>query len=205
MQVLFPKAWAYFKTKQNVLEERNIVGGSMIDRQWYQYGRSQSLTKFTGNKIILPILSLEPRYAYDDQNIVVTGGGNGPYYLVSPKSGDNTDLLFVLTLLCHPLSEAMIRMRTSVFKGGYYSHGKQYIEYLPIPKHSTTDKKEIAELALKAISLKETIGRAKVPQQKISGERSLKQVRKVIEDRISTLFGLSEEEICIIRDIPVPT
>ena len=72
----FPKCWAYLNARRSDLVDRNIIGGATAERQWYQFGRSQSLTKFNTPKIILPALSLEPRYAYDDANVVVTGGGN---------------------------------------------------------------------------------------------------------------------------------
>ena len=101
---------------------------------FYQFGRSQSLTKFDSPKIILPILSLNARYAYDDNDIVVTGGGNGPYYMIRPRPGVDETNYFLLAVLHHPLSEAMVRTHTSPFRGGYYSHGKQFIEHLPIPQ-----------------------------------------------------------------------
>ncbi len=75
----FPLCLAYLTARQADLQRRNIVGGTAATRQFYQFGRSQSLTKFDSPKIILPILSREARYAYDDTNIMMTGGGNGPY------------------------------------------------------------------------------------------------------------------------------
>ena len=84
MKRTYPGALAYLAACKEDLDKRSVTGGSESDRQFYQFGRSQSLNKFNSPKIILPALSLEPRYAYDDKNIVVTGGGNGPYYLVRP-------------------------------------------------------------------------------------------------------------------------
>ena len=62
----FPLCMAYLTARQAELERRNIVGGTAATRQFYQFGRSQSLTKFDSPKIILPILSREARYAYDN-------------------------------------------------------------------------------------------------------------------------------------------
>lgn len=204
MREQFPLAWSYLNTNKSELEKRNIVGGSRSERQWYQFGRSQSLTKFTGTKIILPILSLEPRYAFDDQNIVVTGGGNGPYYLVSPRSEDDADLYFLMAVLCHPVSESMVRSRTSVFRGGYYSHGKQYIENLPVPPHSLEEKTEIADLVSKAIEVGGDIELAMIPQEKTKLERVFNQLIKQIEEHVTALYGLSNEELIAIKDVPIP-
>ena len=57
----------------------------------------------------------------------MTGGGNGPYYMIRPRPGVDETNYFLLAVLHHPLSEAMVRTRTSPFRAGYYSHGKQFI------------------------------------------------------------------------------
>ena len=126
--------------------ERGGGSGAAADRQWYQYGRSQSLTKFNTPKIILPVLSTEPRYSYDDMNTIFTGGGNGPYYMVRPRPGASVSNHYLLAVLNHPLSEAFIRKNTSTFRGGYYSHGKQFIESLPVPLPPDAERIVIEEL-----------------------------------------------------------
>src|SRR6202022_1942796 len=138
----FPGCWAYLLARQAELERRNIVGGSVGEKQFYQFGRSQSLTKFDSPKIILPILSLEARYAYDESNVLMTGGGNGPYYMIRPRADVDISNFYLLAILHHPLSEAMIRTNTSPFRSGYYSHGKQFIEYLPIPSSTAPERAE---------------------------------------------------------------
>ena len=80
MERRFPNCLAYLTARRAELERRGITGGRADERQFYQFGRSQSLTKFNSPKIVLPILSLDARYAYDDANTVATGGGNGPYW-----------------------------------------------------------------------------------------------------------------------------
>jgi len=77
MGALYPQCWAYLNARRAELEQRNITGGAKAEHQWYQYGRSQSLIKFDRPKIILPVLSREARYAYDETNTIITGGGNG--------------------------------------------------------------------------------------------------------------------------------
>ena len=150
----FPGCWAYLNARKGELEARSINGGPASERQWYQYGRSQSLTKLEGEKIILPILSLEPRYAYDDRDIFVTGGGNGPYYLIRARPEAGLSNHYLLAVLNHRLSEAFVRTNTSVFRGGYYSHGKQFIKTLPIPVPGDERKREIEALVVRRIEMR---------------------------------------------------
>ena len=200
----FPLCLAYLAARRMELERRNIVGGTAGQRQFYQFGRSQSLTKFDGPKIILPILSREARYAFDDNNIMMTGGGNGPYYLIRPVDGAPETNFFLLAVLHHPLSEAMIRTHTSAFRGGYYSHGKQFIEHLPIPSATPAQRAEIEALVGQLIGAKDSAQAARMPHQKILHERNAEVLRGQIEARISVLFDLSEADLALAAAVQGP-
>lgn len=204
MRTMYPGAWAYLLARQAELEERSVSGGPAGEQQFYQYGRSQSLTKFNSPKIILPILSTEPRYAYDDQNIVVTGGGNGPYYLVRPNQGSPYTLFYLLAVLCHPLSEAVIRTRPSIFRGGYYSHGKQFIQVLRVPDASDERKREIDDLVQRTVRINSKAVAAKTPAVRVAKEREAEALRLRIEGVMTEVYGLTEEELAIVRAVPVP-
>jgi hypothetical protein len=200
----FPGCWTYLNARRAELEDRNITGGAAADKQWYQFGRSQSLTKFNTPKIILPALSREPRYAYDDHNIVVTGGGNGPYYMVRPNPGAEASINFLLAILNHPLSEAFVRTNTSPFRGGYYSHGKQFIEGLPIPPSTTEQRAEIDMLVTEVIAENSALGVARTPHQRTLSERRIAEFRTQIINRIDALFGLTEADGGVVSAVPIP-
>jgi hypothetical protein len=205
MERRFPGCWAYLSARRAELERRNVSGGAAGERQWYQYGRSQSLTKFNTPKIILPILSIEPRYAYDDTNIVVTGGGNGPYYMVRTLEGAPVTDHYLLAVLNHPLSEAFVRTNTSPFRGGYYSHGKQFIQNLPIPVPTTAERDAVDVLVRDLIETLHAVETARTPHQRIIQERRADELRTQIENRISALFALSNADLELARAVPVPT
>jgi hypothetical protein len=204
MKKTYPGAFAFLAERRKELEKWSVTGGAAADQQFYQYGRSQSLMKFNSPKIILPALSLEPRYAFDDQDTMVTGGGNGPYYLVRPKADSGCSLFYLLAVLCHPLAEAMIRTRTSVFGGGYYSHGKQFIQTLPIPLPGTAEEKAIEDLVRSIIQVKSEADNAKLPQSRTAKQREVASLRERIESCISGVFGLTEDELRVVRAVPVP-
>ncbi len=200
----YPSAWEYLNSYKSDLEKRKISGGQISQQQWYQYGRSQSLTKFSGNKIILPALSLEPRYAIDRKNIMVTGGGNGPYYLIRPKLAVSISVEMLLAILNHPFSEAIIRTSTSVFGNGYYGHGKQFIKNLPIPYFSKETHQEIIKLVQELESLLSKMRNTHIPQQQLQLKREIATIREEVEEKISVIFGLSTEDMSAILTVPVP-
>jgi len=204
MQEEFPRALAYLTARRAELEQRNIVGGTPGTRQFYQYGRSQSLTKFNSPKIILPALSLEPRYSYDDANIVVTGGGNGPYYLLRPRGEMVLTNFYLLAVLNHPLSEAFVRSNTSSFGGGYYSHGKQFIEDLPIPIATDAERATIEALVGDLVAAQDKLTAARTPNQRERVDRQIVEFRRQLDELITHAFELSETDLEIAKAVPVP-
>jgi hypothetical protein len=201
----FPRCLAYLQARRAELEARHVSGGTAAERQFYQFGRSQSLAKFNSTKIILPALSVEPRYAYDDANIVVTGGGNGPYYLLRARAGAAVTDKYLLAVLNHPLSEAFVRTNTSPFRGGYYAHGKQFIKDLPIPLPNAKQRADIDTLVAQTMTALAEAAAARTPHDRMLAERRVVDFRARIEDSITLLFGLSAADIEIVRAVPVPS
>lgn len=200
----YPDCFAYLEARRGSLEGRSVTGGPATERQWYQYGRSQSLTKFDSEKIILPALSLGPKYAYDDANTMVTGGGNGPYYLLRPKAGEGVSLRYLLAILNHPLAESLIRTNTSVFGGGYYSHGKQFIEGIPVPIPSDAQLREIDGLVEELILALGEAAVARMPHVRVAKEREAATLRSDIEACVSSVYGLSEVDVEAVKAVPIP-
>lgn len=201
----FPHCMAYFEARRAEMEGRSFAGGSAAEHQFYRFGRSQSLVEMEEPKIIVRTLSLEARYTYDDEGIMITGGGNGPYNMVRPLPDAEESNFFLLAILNHPLSEAMVRMNTSIFRGGYYSHGKQYIRNLPVPQANVAQRIEIEQLVSEAIAANDRADRARIPHQKTLHERNASALREQIEAAVTALFGLSRADMTLIRAVPVPT
>jgi hypothetical protein len=206
MAAHYPHCWAYLNARRAALEGRNITGGAAAERQWYQYGRSQSLTKFDRPKVILPVLSLGARYAYDESNTIITGGGNGPYYMIRARDDSPVSTLYLLAVLNHPLCEAMVRTNTSVFRGGYYSHGKQFIEDLPIPVPDDEAARQAVEEQAKGVVVAfDALRTARTPHERTRHERVAKSMRAKLERQVSALFGLTEDDAAIVESVPVPS
>lgn len=194
----YPLAWAYLNSFKDVLSKRSINGSK--DPKWYQFGRSQSLTKFHhAPKLIWPVLSREPDYIYDVQNIQFTGGGNGPYY--SLISNSDYSPLYILGILTHPVIEAMVKSSASEFRGAYYSHGKQFIENLPISKIDFTNAeakklhsnvvKTVEQLIATRASFRSVYNVAK----KRVHERMYAHLFSSLVKQVNDLYGITEEDV----------
>jgi type I restriction-modification system DNA methylase subunit len=203
MQENFPQCWAYLNAHQGALEQRSIQSGT--PETWYRYGRSQSLTKFDGTpKLIWPTLSLEPRYAFDDQDIVFTGGGNGPYYGLRPLPDTDVSIHYLQAVLSHPVIEAMVRARGSAFRGDYRSHGKQFIKDLPIRHIDFANPEEkaahdrIVELARALIKLTEKAAMATVPQQRQQAAQHAQKLHQAVQKLVSDLYRLTTTDLVAV-------
>lgn len=201
----YPDCYAYLEARRKSLEGRSVTGGPATERQWYQYGRSQSLTKFDSEKIILPALSLEPKYAYDDANTIVTGGGNGPFYLLRPKAGEGVSIRYLLAILNHPLAESFIRANTSVFRRGYYSHGKQFIRVIPVPIPSEKQLKDVEDLVKELMIVIDEAEAARLEYVRVKKNREINALKREVEDYISSMYEITDEELEAIRAVPIPS
>ena len=99
---------------------------------WYQYGRTQALTAFINTpKIIVGVLSQEPMYAYDGNDMLIASGGTAGYCAVSHKAGSPYELEYVQAWLSNPYTEQYIRMSGSYFEGGFVARGTFILSSLP--------------------------------------------------------------------------
>ena len=196
----YPDCWGYLNLFKNKLEKRSINGK---DPMWYQYGRSQSLTKFHNtDKIVFPVLSQEPSYIIDETNFQFTGGGNGPYYSITSNS--DYSIYYLAGLLIHPVLEAMVKSRASEFRGEYYSHGKQFIENLPIKEIDFTDKEQknvhnniVINVKL-IIRTKQSYKSEKVYAKRRTLQRKVNRLYNNLFNQINDLYSFTQEDIdCI--------
>lgn len=220
MRDRFPRTWKYLNHFKDQLDpEQDEVGRTSVrggDEKWYQYGRRQSLTKFDGSeKLVWSTLATQTPYTYDGRGLVFTGGGNGPYYQLRPKEASKIDLpgaeqeysiFYLLALLSDPVLESMVKVRGSDFRGGYYSHGKQFIETLPIRKIDFSDEEEKQlhdETADLARSLVETLGSLEdtsLPSERRALELQTQRLRYQIADKVATLYGFTRDDYLTVTE-----
>ena len=193
----FPLTWAYLSKFKEMLLKRNI---NSKEAKWYQFGRTQSLTEFHDSpKLIWHVLSTEPTYVYDEKNLKFTGGGNGPYY--SLISNSDYSPLYILGILSHPLIEAMVKAGASEFRGAYYSHGKQFIEDLPIRQIDFANAQErkqyndIVKTVKQLIATRAKYNQTYIGAKKIVLERKFNYLNASLINQINLLYEITFDEV----------
>lgn len=200
----WPNTWRYLSAHATALKARE--GGKWNHAQWYAFGRSQNLAEMDIPKLVVQVISLAGRYAYDDTACYFTGGGNGPYYGVRWRSLDDPHSLHYLQgLLNSRLLDWLLYGISTPFRGGYWSYGKRFIERLPIHRIDFTDKTDRARhdkmvaLVEQMLKLHKEVAVAKTAHDKTLIERQVAATDKQIDKLVYELYGLTDDEIAMVE------
>lgn len=199
MKNQFPCAFEYLRRHRAALDKRNMPNRTELN--WYAFGRSQSLKRFmSGQHLVWPVLSLTSNYVYDDEMVVFTGGGNGPFYGLQMKQNTQESIFYVQAILNHWLMEFLVKSKASTFRGDYYSHGKQFITTLPIYRIDYENPAEvqkhddIVEHVRTIMSLKNQANHARNATEKTVFERSASAVNDELNALIDALYQVEAQE-----------
>ena len=110
----YPGAYQYLWDCYDLLVPRCLNAGKGRDIKnatadtWYQYGRTQALTAFVDTpKLIVRVLSKEPMYAYDKNNMLIASGGTAGYCAIAELPDSKYDLFYIQAWLNHPYTEKL--------------------------------------------------------------------------------------------------
>jgi hypothetical protein len=204
MVELYPRTWEYLKGKAKTLRDRER--GKWNHAQWYAFGRTQNLTQMDDAKLIVQVISLFGRYAYDDTGLYFTGGGNGPYYGIRWLEPDNPHSLHYLqALLSSRVLDFCLYRVSSPFRGGYWSCGKRFIEQLPIRTINFDDPADVARhdrmvaLVERMLELHKKLAAATISADKQLYRRQIEATDRQIDALVYELYGLTEDEIALVE------
>ena len=197
LQVEYPNACEYLLSIKEKLESRAFSNRSRGD-DWYRFGRSQSLGKFSGSPhLIWPVLSLGPKYVNDQSGkVMFTGGGNGPYYGMELKEETPEAIEYVQAALSYWLTEALVRSKTSVFRGDYYAHGKQFVTELPIRRIDFSNNADVAlhaRIVATVRTLNDLVSKRASSSSKSDAElytRSIAAAERNLKSDMDMLYGV---------------
>ena len=194
----YPLTLAYLEQHKEKLDKRNVPNRN--ENNWFAFGRSQSIRRFlSGQHLVWPVLSVSSNYVYDDEMVVFTGGGNGPFYGLEMKSSTQESIFYVQAILNHWLMELLVKSKASTFRGDYYSHGKQFIETLPIYRidfsnpAEVTKHREIVESVQTIMTLKQQLEVAPNVAQRAVIERSITAVNNDLNSAIDALYQVQHQ------------
>ena len=102
-------------------------------------------------------------------------------------------------ILAHPLFENMVKAGASEFRGDYYSHGKQFIENLPIKIIDPKDIDDVKYYNLIVESVEKLIVTKKQYNDaygatKIINKRKLVLLNNTLIDTVNKLYGINSDE-----------
>ncbi len=135
IQAQYPKAWRYLESVREPLSKRGSA--SMDYESWYAYWCPREIQKFASPKILTQVLARGSKMAFDSEGkYLFAGGGNAGVYGIILKDNviaeQRTDYMVMLALLNSSLLEFYLRQISSMFRGGFVSYGRRFIERLPI-------------------------------------------------------------------------
>ena len=138
MEERFPGTLEYLKAYYDRLVPKCVSDKGIRDvpnatkDTWYQYGRTQALTAFTNTpKLIVGVLSKEPMYAYDTEDMLIASGGTAGYCAISKKADSPYELEYLQAWLSNPYTEKLIEIVGSDFEGGFIARGTFVLSTLP--------------------------------------------------------------------------
>lgn len=151
MKKRYANTWEYLKSNYDRLVPKqvdDIIGKRDVpnsnEETWYQYGRTQSLTSFANlDKLIVGILSKEPMYVYDNENMLIASGGTAGYCAISKKEENPYSLDYLQAILTSPIIERFVNIIGSDFESGFVSRGTSVLSELPIIKIDFEDENDL--------------------------------------------------------------
>jgi type I restriction-modification system DNA methylase subunit len=147
---MYPGAYEYLFDHFDILVPKQIktyngvrdVPGATKDT-WYQYGRTQGITSLINTrKIIVGILSKEPMYIIDENDMIISSGGTAGYCAIKLKKTCPYDLEYIQAWLTSSVTEKVIREYGSPFEGGFVSRGTAVLKRVGIYPLDFTNKIE---------------------------------------------------------------
>ncbi|MCK4732494.1 MAG: hypothetical protein KAT65_08550, partial [Methanophagales archaeon] len=143
LQNQFPKTWQYFMHYENELKGRES-GKWKTARDWYAYGRRQNIEMFERKKITTQVLASKNSFSLDEEEkYYFVGGGNAGGYGITLKEGYGYH--YILGLLNSSVAEFYLKKISTIFRGGFYSYGRRFIEKLPIYLSQTKAEQTLAD------------------------------------------------------------
>jgi hypothetical protein len=141
LRFYYPGVYKYLMCHYDRLVPKSVSPDGIRDvpnatiKTWYQYGRTQAITAFINTpKLIVGVLSKEPMYAYDENDMLIASGGTAGYCAISAKEGSPYALEYIQAWLSNPITERIIRTYGSDFEGGFVARGTFLLPTLPFVK-----------------------------------------------------------------------
>lgn len=204
MQSSYPGTYAYLLAHYDRLVPKCVSRDGTRDvpnataDTWYQYGRTQALTAFINTpKLIVGVLSKEPMYAMDTNDILIASGGTAGYCAVSKKDGSPYTLEYIQAWLSNPITERILEIVGSDFEGGFTARGTFVLSTLPFVEldFAVEEQKGEEEKGIRIIEMNNLRGFAQLDLSQ-NGFQKLQHVKEKW-----TKYFVNAEEMSLIQEL----
>ncbi len=195
----FPKAYKYLATHRSELEERKQY------RTWYSFSAPRNLEVHNTAQILVPLLANRGLYCrlLADSSAYCLMASGGFSITVDQASGLSPN--YVLGLLNSRLLYWRLRAISNIFRGGWITCTKQYVETLPIRTINFSDPVEvkcydqIVTFVENLLSFHYLLAASHTPTEKTLLQRQIDTTDTQIDALVYELYGLTEEEIKLVE------
>ncbi|HAU37832.1 MAG TPA: restriction endonuclease subunit M [Phycisphaerales bacterium] len=195
----FPKAYSYLRGRKSELESRKQF------KAWYGYSAPRNLEVHDSAQILVPLLADKGLYCRLPQDanrycLMASGGFSITASNTIPMSPN-----YILGLLNSRLLYWRLRAISNVFRAGWITCTKQYVETLPIRKVDLGDARDraahdwIVGLVDSMLALHKQLSAADSESRKEVTQRQIDATDREIDRLVYDLYGLTEDEIAIVE------
>jgi hypothetical protein len=199
MRRLFPKAHSYLAGKGRALDSRKQA------KAWYGFSAPRNLETHDAAQILVPLLATTGSYCRlpdrADRFCLMASGGFS--ITVAEMCGLSPN--YVIGLLNSRLLFWRLQSISNIFRAGWITCTKQYVETLPIRKIDPNNGKDksahdrMVSLVDSMLILHDQLTAAKSGARKTVIQRQIEATDAEIDRLVYDLYDLTAEEIAIIE------
>jgi hypothetical protein len=195
----YPKAYKYLLSKKRELNERKQYNA------WYSFSAPRNLDVHETAQLLVPLLANRGLFCrlLDNSSDYCLMASGGFSITISLESGLSPN--YVLGLLNSSLLFWRLRSISNIFRGGWITCTKQYVETLPIHLIDFSNPSDVQRhdsmitLVDRMLSLHQQLAAANTPTEKNMLQRQIDFTDHEIDRLVYDLYSLTEEEIKIVE------
>ena len=130
----YPNTKRYLDEHRSELLPKSMGGKRDVPyvTEWYQYGRVQSLKESPVDKILVGVMSNQPNFNIDRNQMLFASGGTAGYIALMKKDDSPYSLEYIQAWLSHPFTDRIFQTIGSSFEGEFYTHGTATYKDVPL-------------------------------------------------------------------------
>jgi REP element-mobilizing transposase RayT len=197
----FPYAYRYLASHRKELEARKQY------KTWFSFSAPRNLDVHNFAQILVPLLAnrgLFCRLPEDSSDYCLMASG-GFSITVNQEGGLSPN--YVLGLLNSRLLFWRLRTISNIFRGGWITCTKQYVETIPIHKINFTEHFDVqcydqmVTLVEHILSLHQQLASSNTPTEKTLLQRQIDTTDRQIDALVYELYDLTDEDIRFVEEL----